>query len=228
VIISHEHRFIFIKTYKTAGTSIEIFLSRHCGERDVLTPINPHVEPHRPRNYRGLFNPFAAPFRAGELASDLRDLLRARRYYNHMSAARIRHRVPARVWSGYFKFCVERNPWDKTLSHYFMLRELAAGRGSDLTLDEYFRQGDFCLNYPLYTDGGRLIVDRVLRYEALDRELAEVMSDRGIPFQGALDVQAKSNYRQDRRSYRDVLEPRYAHIVERVFATEIALHGYAW
>ena len=39
MIISHKHRFIFIKTRKTAGTSIEIFLSQFCDKDDILTPI---------------------------------------------------------------------------------------------------------------------------------------------------------------------------------------------
>ncbi|MEL6382956.1 MAG: chondroitin 4-O-sulfotransferase, partial [Cyanobacteria bacterium J06626_18] len=31
MIISHEYKFIFLKTRKTAGTSIEIALSKFCG-----------------------------------------------------------------------------------------------------------------------------------------------------------------------------------------------------
>ena len=37
MIISNENRFIFFKPMKTAGSSIEVFLSQHCGEDDILT-----------------------------------------------------------------------------------------------------------------------------------------------------------------------------------------------
>lgn len=37
MILSHEHRFVFIKNQKVAGTSIELFLAQHCGPDDVIT-----------------------------------------------------------------------------------------------------------------------------------------------------------------------------------------------
>ena len=43
MIISHARSFIFIKTRKTAGTSVEVYLSQHCGPEDVITPIQPPV-----------------------------------------------------------------------------------------------------------------------------------------------------------------------------------------
>jgi hypothetical protein len=202
MILSHEYRFIFVKTLKTAGTSIEVFLSQHCGPPDVVTPILPHVEPHRPRNHDGFFN--------------------------HVPAAAIRDRVGPDVWGTYFKFCVERNPWDKTLSHFHMTNARAGG---GLSLSDYLARNDFPLNFPKYTEPGRpgrVIVDRVLRFERLADELADVFGHLGIPFDGSLGVNAKSEYRTDRRPYREVYTRRQAELVGRAFVPEIALHGYAF
>jgi hypothetical protein len=226
LVISHKYRFIFIKTQKTAGTSIEVFLSQCCGDDDVLTPIHPHVEPHRARNYRGLWNPLPEILhkRGAGLRRTLSDFRRRNRFYNHIPAVTARERMPRGVWNNYFKFCVERNPWDKNLSHYNMLNQRAGG---GMTLDEFLASGRFCHNYRLYTDlKGELIVDRVIKYESLDSELAHVFNALGVPFEGTLGVRAKSDYRRDRRPYREVFGPRQKAVIEEAFAREIRMHGY--
>ena len=142
-----------------------------------------------------------------------------------MPAWLVRLRVPSAVWNSYFKFCVERNPWDKVLSHYHMHAYRAGGA---LSLDQYFTRAKFPINYPRYTDpsGSRIIVDRVVRYENLTNELAEVFACLNVPFEGDLGVRKKGHFRTDRTPYQSVLNPKQRQIVERVFAREIQLHGY--
>ena len=206
MVISHKYRFIFVKTPKTAGTSLEVFLSGVCGDDDVLTPIEPHVPPHRARNYQ------------------------AGGFYNHMPAREIRDRLEPEVWNSYFKFCVERNPWDKTISHYYFLKgylEQRNGSNEPLTLAKYFDRGMSCSSTDLYADvDGRLIVDRVLRYEQLAEDLKSIFSPLGISFSGELGVRAKSEYRSDRRHYREILDDSQRDLIANMFAREIALFGY--
>jgi hypothetical protein len=227
MILSHKYKFIFIKTAKTAGTSIEVFLSRYCGPEDILTPITPAIEGHQPRNYEGFINPIPELLeRPDKFFSALQHSIISReKFYRHMPASEARKRVPGEVWNSYFKFCVERNPWDKVLSHYHMH---AAREGGSLSLDEYLARGRFPINYFRYTDraGTRVIVDRILRYENLMAELGEIFSQLNIPFDGTLGVAAKSEYRTDRRPYQQVFNDEQRRIVEKAFANEIELHGY--
>ena len=227
MILSHKYRLIFIKTAKTAGTSIEVFLSKHCGPQDIVTPIAPPLERHQPRNYEGFINPIPEILeRPGKIFSVLHHTMSScRKFYNHMSAREVKNRVPAKVWNGYFKFCVERNPWDKVLSHFHMH---AARAGGALSLDEYLARARFPINYFRYTDrsGEKLIVDRVVRYENLLAELREVFAYLHIPFDGTLGVAAKSDYRADRRPYQEVFNDEQRRLIEKAFAKEIELHRY--
>ena len=90
MIASHAHRFVFVKTRKTAGTSLEIALSRHCGPDDIVTRISPADE-ELPRRRRGsapaerrhrahLVRPHGcAPRHPGDRPADLGRLLHLRR-----------------------------------------------------------------------------------------------------------------------------------------------------
>ncbi len=226
MIVSHKYRFIFVKTLKTAGTSVEVFLSDVCGEEDIVTPVYPVERSHVARNYNGLWNPVYDLIESGGrgFRKTVADLMARKKFYNHIPAKLLRHRVPSTVWNSYFKFCIERNPWDKTLSHFHMIRERAGGT---LTFDEYLGSGKFCFNYPIYLDNqGDLLVDRVVRYESLNEDLSEVFSNLGVPYDGTLGVKAKSGHRRDKRPYQEVFSREAQNIISDAFDKEIQLHGY--
>lgn len=228
MIISHKYKFIFIKTKKTAGTSIEVFLSQLCGDGDVVTPIRPQVEPHVARNYRALWNPLPEIVDSSgrRSPSAIKNLLQGKKYFNHIPAHVVRSRTPGKIWHDYFKFCVERNPWDKTLSHYHMINDRAGG---NMTFDDYLDEGRFCINYPFYTGRhGNVIVDEVIKYETLMQDLTRVFAELEIPFTGSLGGRAKSEHRKDRRPYQQVFTDMQRRRIEVAFAREIEMHEYVY
>ncbi|MBK1732614.1 hypothetical protein CKO41_12610 [Thiococcus pfennigii] len=228
MIVSHKYRFIFIKTVKTAGTSIEVFLSQICSSDDIVTPIWPHVGNHRARNYKGIWNPFNEIVNNEEqrIVETFKNLLQRKRFYNHMSASLVKHRLSAKIWDSYFKFCVERNPWDKTLSHYHMISDRSGGI---VSFDDYIEKGRFCINLPKYTDPeGRLLVDKVIKYETLMDDLGLIFCKLGVPYNGSLGVNAKSEYRKKKEPYQKLFTRQQRYIVEKAFAKEIEMHGYVF
>jgi len=226
MIISHKYRFIFIKTKKTAGTSIEVFLSQCCGEEDIVTPIWPPVELHHARNYRGFWNPIPeiSQNRGRGIIGTFKNLIQRNKYWNHIPASLVRKRTAKKIWASYFKFCVERNPWDKTLSHYHMVNDRTGG---GVSLYEYIEKGNFCFNFPKYTDdSGFVLVDKILKYETLMDELRGVFKGLDIQFAGSLGVRAKFEHRKDRRPYQDIFSDRQRDIIQTAFRREIEIHGY--
>ena len=65
MIVSHRHKFVFMKTRKTAGTSIEIALSEHCGPSDIVSPNDPADEELRSKlGFTGPQNRWVFAFRS--------------------------------------------------------------------------------------------------------------------------------------------------------------------
>lgn len=226
MIISHKYKFIFIKTRKTAGTSIETFLSSVCGDQDVFTPIYPPEETHRARNYKQRWNlkPEIKNKTIYRRPKIIFDWIKKRPFRNHSTALEVQSRVSSEVWNTYTKFCVERNPWDKTISHYYMCKRRS---NPPKSFEEYLKRGKFCHNLPNYScKNYKVIVDKVLKYENLNEELAELFDSLSIPFSGTLTSKAKGTYRADKRNYKEIFTDSQAKLIEKAFAREIELMDY--
>jgi hypothetical protein len=226
MIVSHQHRFIFIKSRKTAGTSLEIALSKFCGPDDIITPIGREDELlRRQLGYRGPQNFSCA---LGQYsARDWLKVLRAgkrKAFYNHMAAAAAKRLLGEKIWRDYFKFTIERNPWDKVVSRYYWdHRRPTRPSFHDYVMGEKF---GLASSYELYNIDGELAVDRVLRYENLAAELDFLMQRLELQERPRMP-NAKSGFRLQ-GSYREMFSDEARRAVEVKFAREIAAFGYSF
>lgn len=180
MLVSHKYKFIFIKTSKTAGTSLEVQLAKQMGPDDIVTPIFPAAADHTPRNYE-----WDGPHGRVTL-------------FNHIGATEVREAVGRAIYDEYTTFCVEREPVSKCISHFSMLRNSIHHnqKSRNLTWPAYVAAKKFPINHKAYTDtDGTLMVDRILRYENLETELSALADQLGIPFDG-IHAREKSGFRE--------------------------------
>ncbi|HEX9904839.1 MAG TPA: sulfotransferase family 2 domain-containing protein [Propylenella sp.] len=229
MIISHLHRFIFLKTRKTAGTSVEMALSALCGPCDVITPMSAKEEAVRlglhaqnyviPKQYqpklRRLLHSFGASQRAAGII-----------YYSHMPAALLKQRVPPPIWQDYCKVTIERNPWDRELSHYFWR---SPGLPSPADFEKFvMRPGRHINNFDIYSVNGEIIADVVIRYESLAEDFAAFVGDLGIEAISELP-RAKGLFRPaSSHNYRGYYNSRTRDAVAERYAREIKAFGYTF
>lgn len=211
MIASHSHRFIFLKTRKTAGTSVEIALSKVCGPEDVITEISPQDEElRRLAGGRGPQNFTAPPL--------------PRRAYNHMGARATRELVGPKVWKDYFTFSIERNPWDAVVSlYYWKYKDKPELPDFDQYVSEVWIE-QLSKNRRLYRIRGEMALDRVLRYENLDVELQAVWDQLGLP--GAPDLPRAKGQARPPGHYRHLYSPTSRDRVAEVFADTIEAFDY--
>lgn len=225
MIICHKYKFIFIKTRKTAGTSLEIALSQFCDSNDIITPIIERDELIR-RNlgYQGPVN-CHLPVVNYSFKDWVKLLKMERPKYNpHTTASQICPKIIQReIWDTYFKFSIERNPWDKAISlYYFEIRN----KKNPPSFSEFIKTRDKRLtNFDIYSIKGQMAVNYVMRYENLEMELDKITKHLNLPGKLILP-NAKSHFRKDRRPYREVVGENERKIIDQICAREIEYFGF--
>ena len=209
MIVSHTKKFIFVKTRKTSGTSMEVSLSHVCGPEDIITPISFEDELVRldmgatlPQNYgsRGEGR-YRDMIRARKLK-----LLRTRRRgkcFNHMPAVAIREYVGCDTYNDYFTFSIERHPYEKVVSHIYYKARGKKNWSFEQELERVLNKG-YYISYPTYSDGDRPIVDFIVNYDNMQEGLA-ALSDR-LKFDVAAHYpQTKHKFRTERKPASELL-----------------------
>jgi len=239
MMVLHDPEIIFLKSRKTAGSSIELALSAFAQEGDVVTPIDEGLGDIRerasrgytsPRNYsKGLVEFFCKP-----TYRDLRDLIKGKpllKFHDHCSARRARRHLCRNVWHRYLKVSVVRNPWDYMVSSYYW------GNRNAPELPDFER---WCIdrrrlitrNRRQYFIGRQCVVDRFLRFERLQQDLQALESERpGLT--GLADILASTSEKKGIRpktgpSVAELFDaaPRADRLVGELCRFEIERFGY--
>lgn len=224
MIISHAHKFVFTKTKKTAGTSIEIELSRFCEDQDIITPISPDDEIKRyqycgktAQNFtenKDLEAKYISAVKSKEQATvqnvfdDIRRQNKkgARALFNHIAFQDAGEIVPQIYDNQYLIICSERHPLDRFLSfHFFKYRENPKLSRALLFFNvvkndksKRFR------NFHLYSVNGSPVFDFLIRYDHLEDDFRTACSEIGKDPPKEI-VFTKHKSRKDRRPASEVL-----------------------
>ena len=187
MLLTHRHAFIYLKTIKTAGTSVEIYFERACLPED-----HGYEELHF-RN--ALVTEAGVIGQRGGVATD--------EWYNHMPASMVRDKVGP-IWDRYLKFCCVRDPYDKVVSAFWM-QIGDAEREALITapfskVQERFEAwvaiSDLGRDRYIYTIDGQPVVDDVIRYETLTEDLRRICERTGVPYEPWRLGRYKGEYRQ--------------------------------
>nr|WP_172957434.1 sulfotransferase family 2 domain-containing protein [Aphanothece sacrum] len=227
MIISHKYKFIFFKTSKTAGTSMEIALSKFCGKNDIITPISREDEVIRkklgypgPQNYEVLLT-----------TTDTRIFKKPQSivFYNHISAREIKNWLNDEIWYEYFKFCFERNPYDRIISLYYHYISYLPEKDEKMTLSDFINSdlifGLRKWGFDIYTIDKEIVVDQVYLYENLEQEIENIRLQLNLP-EMLLLPKAKGQYRQDKKTSTTTLTKEEIKKISQLFEKEIQLFGY--
>jgi len=208
MLISDSHEFIFLRMRKVASTSMKAILL-----------------------------PMGIPRPTGKVAH-----LKSRAklewdYHNYVSRAHddivaAQKRMPAELFSRYFKFAFVRNPWDRLVSEYeFLLRKTKHGRHSRVKKLAGFKQfiqmqiprkDAYQINM-LCNREGELLMDFVGKIENLDEDWQTVCDRIGIPYQALPRKNAG-----DHNHFQEYYDDECRQLVAQHWKKEIELFEYSF
>ncbi len=237
MIISHKHRFIFIKTRKVAGSSIELRLSRLLEPTDVFSSLQERsqsggFENLKSKQFHGFDKAGRPIFISG-----------------HSPLERV-YRKYGKLVADYRVISVERNPWDRAVSQFFWSNRKTdmKTRSHDEQVAEFkkftYRYGPDRLarklfgwrkhrahsQRNLYSLGETPIVDFMIRFECLEEDLARLSGflelDETLSVK---DINAKGEFRAKKsRDYRLFFDTETKDLVGNSCAWEIENLGYGF
>lgn len=241
MILSHHHRFIFIKPRKTAGSSVEVALSRLLEPGDYATSLAVNEEPLR------VVKP-GVRVGSGWLWPQ-EWFQRPRRLRNHSSLHKV-YGVFAQQVRDYKVVSMTRNPWDRAVSLFYFHTRHTPIRQQDLSVQKaafqrftrtfgprnwldpfcvYKRERTLDSARVLYFHDGRCCADYVIRFESLEQDLAQLQGYLGLPEKPSVqNIHLKMGIRPaaTRRNWMEMYDEETRALVAKCCQWEIEQFGY--
>lgn len=216
-LLSHRARFIFLKTHKTASTSVEAALEPLCAPEGAETGM------HMRSELISAAGAIGARGRASDAAT----------WKNHLSARPVRRLVGRQAWCDYAKITTVRNPYDRLVSMFYtrltseQREEIEAAPFINVrrAFASWLRANPRSNNLNKLTFGLRSCIDHVVHFERLEEEFGALAA--ALRLSPALP-RFKTGLRRREEPYADYYDAQTRQIVERGAAFELASFGYGF
>jgi hypothetical protein len=204
VIISFRRNFIFIRTRKTASSTIETVLRQSLDPSDICVLKGTLSYPN------------------GEVAR----LPHKGTVAGHMKAKHIAKLVAEPFWTTCYKFTAERHPYEKavSLAYYAFVTERNEQGDFAEFLDFTVNRG-FYRTFDHYTIQGKVVVNGFIRHESLVADLRRIGRRVGFSVPEALPHK-RSRFRRDQRPAHEILSENQKREVFERCREEFELFGY--
>ncbi len=182
LLISHRYRFIFLKTEKTASTSLFEALAAVAAERDPLHRADVKVKRSLLREHGTLQNTSFV----GGCGAIRRWFPRASGLHVHALAPDVRDFIGSELFAQYTVITSERNPFDRQVSLFNHRRQRkgadALGEFSNCMVSPAYNSLHYnrLRNWEIYAIRDQVCADVIIRFEHLQDDFRELLAKLGI------------------------------------------------
>ena len=228
MILSHKHRFIFLKTRKTAGTSIELGLCNFCGKEDIITQEGIKDEALRKSlGYIGPQNNTVNIFKHRLVEIARIPIQGFANHKRHDPGWLVKKHIGNEILDSYHKITAIRNPWDMAVSRFYFRRQLIGSEvNENTTFKEYLRitpKNDLD-NSRVYRINEKSVVDSYVRFENLLEDWKGLLNKLNLDY---IDLpKAKTGIRKDKEHYSLLYDDDDIEIIRNLCTWEINEFGY--